>query len=669
MVTLSPPNSPPTPVVPGGEDTPRLPMDPDPADAPEMPRTVELRSVEFHAVTARQAVTHILGSLAAGKGGVVVTPNLDHLRRCETDLSFGALLSEADLVLADGMPLIWASRILGRNLPERVAGSDLITTLSVAAGHAGRSVFLLGGEPGTADGAAKVLIDRSGGALKIAGTYCPDFGFENDPAQMAQMIEALREAKPDIVFVGLGSPKQEKVVDIIRHNLPQTWWLGVGVSFSFLCGHVQRAPIWAQKMGLEWLHRVWQEPGRLLKRYFVHGIPFAGKLISGCFKERMGMENPAPGRYRRPPSYAAGAPSTAAKAAGTSELTGSGGRRHGAVGDAMAPRLDKAARGEAGEDVADDTPGSQKVLGRLALVVLLGGKLRHDRFTGSLDRSLLEMPLGDGHDLLDHWLAGIDKLAEHAGLDHLPAHVSLNLGEERQLSRSLGRASCESGADKGHYRGTAGVLRDLAENLDDDAQLLVANAGQMLLEPLPALARTLAAKKGDVTIVSHDDGTPSGLMLVRAGALRSVPDEGYHDMKEQHLPKIAEKEGMTVKVLRCRRPTALPIRTLGDYIAALRLRHAPMAARRGEVDPLDDGMGAHHAKRFDVVEPGADVAADAHLHDTVVLAGGRVESGANLARSLVTPGGVVSAGQDVLDEIVTGPLLQRDGEPLKAGAA
>ena len=96
----------------------------------------------------------------------------------------------------------------------------------------------------------------------------------------------------------------------------------------------------------------------------------------------------------------------------------------------------------------------------------------------------------------------------------------------------------------------------------------------------------------------------------------------------------------------------VPVRGMSDYIAALRLYHAPTAARRGEVDPLDDGLGAHHRRRFGVIEEGADVADDAYLHDSVVLAGGRVEAGAGLVRSVIGPGGVVRAGRDVMDTML-----------------
>src|SRR5204863_7316900 len=129
--------------------------------------SIRLHGVELHAITERHCIEHILDELDAGHGGVVVTPNLDHLRRCTKDMSFGALVAEADLVVADGMPLIWASRLQRTPLPQRVAGSDLISTLSAAAAGRGRSIFLLGGMPGTADAAADVL-RRSSPNLNVA---------------------------------------------------------------------------------------------------------------------------------------------------------------------------------------------------------------------------------------------------------------------------------------------------------------------------------------------------------------------------------------------------------------------------------------------------------------------------------------------------------------------
>ncbi|MEL7238522.1 MAG: WecB/TagA/CpsF family glycosyltransferase, partial [Planctomycetota bacterium] len=243
--------------------------------------TVRLGGVALHAVSEQTAIETILSELECGRGGTVVTPNLDHLKRCGNDVTFRALVEESDLVVADGMPLVWASKFQGTPLPERVAGSNLIGTLSEAAAAAGRRIFLLGGDPGQAEGAAEVLRERYPD-LDIGGTYCPPYGFEYDTKEMAKMVEVLTQSKPDIIFVALGSPKQEKLINQIKRTLPDAWWLGVGISFSFLTGHVRRAPQWMQATGLEWVHRLGQEPKRLFKRYVVHGIPFFTRLMGSA---------------------------------------------------------------------------------------------------------------------------------------------------------------------------------------------------------------------------------------------------------------------------------------------------------------------------------------------------------------------------------------------------
>jgi N-acetylglucosaminyldiphosphoundecaprenol N-acetyl-beta-D-mannosaminyltransferase len=254
-------------------------------DPPGAPPRVFLLGVPVHRVTAPGAIDHIAGELARGRGGWVITPNLEILRRLVVDRDFRELCEPAELRLPDGMPLIWASRLQNTPLPERVAGSDLIWTLSAWAAANGRSVFLLGGNPGAAEQAARELVRRSP-TLKIAGTICPPMGFENDASYMASLRQTLRTASPDIVYVGLGSPKQERLIRAIRAEFPRSWFLGIGVSFSFVAGEISRAPAWMRKVGLEWFHRVLQEPGRLFRRYFVDGLPFAARLFVGSALRR-----------------------------------------------------------------------------------------------------------------------------------------------------------------------------------------------------------------------------------------------------------------------------------------------------------------------------------------------------------------------------------------------
>lgn len=247
---------------------------------------IQLMGMRLHAITESQAIEHILSEVSEGRGGWVVTPNLDHLRRFTKDQQVRDLYSTASLSLADGMPLIWAARICGTPLPQRVPGSGLVWSLSAAAAAAGRSLYLLGGDPGSADEAAIILRDRYPN-VRITGIDCPQMGFERSESDMRALIDRVVKADPDIVYVALGSPKQEWLIGQIHQHLPRAWWIGVGISFSFMAGRVRRAPAWMQHAGLEWLHRLSQEPRRLARRYLVQGLPFAARLLCGSICSRL----------------------------------------------------------------------------------------------------------------------------------------------------------------------------------------------------------------------------------------------------------------------------------------------------------------------------------------------------------------------------------------------
>jgi N-acetylglucosaminyldiphosphoundecaprenol N-acetyl-beta-D-mannosaminyltransferase len=237
------------------------------------PARVDLRGLEIDALTEQQALDLMFSAMHGSEGGVVLTPNIDHLRRHTSRPDVRAAYATAELVLADGMPLVWASRLQGTPLPERVAGSDLIWSVSATAAREDRSVFLLGGAPGVAPLATQRLKTKYR-QLRVAGEHCPPFGFLTNEAQLHEMKLAVSASTPDIVFVGLPSPIAERAIEQLRPLLPHAWFLGLGVSLSFVSGDVPRAPNWTHRIGLEWLWRLLHEPRRLFARYILEGLPF-----------------------------------------------------------------------------------------------------------------------------------------------------------------------------------------------------------------------------------------------------------------------------------------------------------------------------------------------------------------------------------------------------------
>jgi N-acetylglucosaminyldiphosphoundecaprenol N-acetyl-beta-D-mannosaminyltransferase len=236
-----------------------------------------------------ECVRLVLDELDAGRGGWIVTMNLHHLRLFAHQPEYAATIERATMVVADGMPLLWASRLQKTPLPERVPGCELIWSLSEGSARRGRSVFLVGGNPGTAEGTARILQATYPG-LRVAGALCPEYGFEDDEQRMAQIRQTLIGAQPDVVFVALGAPKQDYWIAAIREVLPAAWWIGVGGGFSFACGEVPRAPFWMQRLGLEWLHRLILEPRRLGRRYLLEGLPFAMALFGDALRHRLARE-------------------------------------------------------------------------------------------------------------------------------------------------------------------------------------------------------------------------------------------------------------------------------------------------------------------------------------------------------------------------------------------
>jgi N-acetylglucosaminyldiphosphoundecaprenol N-acetyl-beta-D-mannosaminyltransferase len=247
---------------------------------------VELCGMPIASLDTPQLLAHMFESLARGDGGWLVTANLDFLRRHVKDPSARAIYAGADLRVADGMPLVWASKLKGTPLPERVAGSSLVMPICERGAREKRSVYLLGGDAEASAQAAHKLLEACPG-LVIAGRSSPWISKEPTEAELAPIRAELLATRPDFVLVAFGSPKQEHLIAALRNDLPGAWWIGVGISLSFLSGHVKRAPALVQKLGLEWVHRLVQEPKRLFRRYVIEDLPFAFELFGRAAVDRV----------------------------------------------------------------------------------------------------------------------------------------------------------------------------------------------------------------------------------------------------------------------------------------------------------------------------------------------------------------------------------------------
>jgi N-acetylglucosaminyldiphosphoundecaprenol N-acetyl-beta-D-mannosaminyltransferase len=249
---------------------------------------VPVGAVSVLAITEAQVASFVADSWARGEGGTIVTVNVDILRAATRDSRLAALVAAADVVVADGMPLVWAAAVAGSPVPERVTGASLVSTLTAVAAASGRSVYLIGGEPGVPEAAGRALADRFPG-LRVAGADSPPFGFERDERQVEELVAAVTRARPDLVLVGLGFPKQEDLIARLRAGLPEAWMLGCGAGIPMAAGQFRRAPRALQRTGLEWLHRLALEPRRLARRYLAHDLPFALVLLARAASSRVGL--------------------------------------------------------------------------------------------------------------------------------------------------------------------------------------------------------------------------------------------------------------------------------------------------------------------------------------------------------------------------------------------
>ena len=244
-------------------------------------RRVRLGRLHVDSVTAAGALEIIATIIRNRRGGYVVTPNVDHVVLAEVRPDLRQAYAHASLSLADGMPLVWLARLLGKALPEKVSGSDLVAPLAARAAAEGWRLYLLGGEAGVGELAAAHL-KRMLPKLTIVGIDSPPLGFHEDLALERQTLNKVRATRPHIVLMALGCPKQELLMWRWRRAVAPAVMVGVGATLDFLAGRARRAPHWLSNLGLEWAYRLAHDPRRLASRYLARDLkmlPIAIRML------------------------------------------------------------------------------------------------------------------------------------------------------------------------------------------------------------------------------------------------------------------------------------------------------------------------------------------------------------------------------------------------------
>lgn len=229
-------------------------------------------------VTKKEAIEYIEECIRDRKIGQVITPNVDQIVRIEWDEYFKKICENCELLLVDGHPLMWIAKWYGRPFKEKITGSDLVPSLCEVAAKKGYSVFLLGAAPGVAEKAARKLEKKYHG-LKVAGVYSPPIGFEKDKEEIKKINRILKESKADMLFVGIGVPKQDIFIYENMHEYQIPMSFSIGGTIDFIAGEQKRAPKWMSSHGLEWFYRFIHNPKRMFKRYFIDDVKIMKLII------------------------------------------------------------------------------------------------------------------------------------------------------------------------------------------------------------------------------------------------------------------------------------------------------------------------------------------------------------------------------------------------------
>jgi N-acetylglucosaminyldiphosphoundecaprenol N-acetyl-beta-D-mannosaminyltransferase len=246
-------------------------------------KRLRLGKVPIDVLSFTEALAAVERLVQAKNGGFVFTPNVDHIVTVEEHPEFEAAYQRADLSLADGTLVVWASKLLPQSLPEKVSGSDLVAPLLELAGQRGWKVAMVGAGPGVAEKAAAIAKERWN--TNVVFTDAPMVNLK-DSAQIDAIADKLAAVKADIALMAFGAPKQELLISRIADRTKPTVFLGIGASLDFLAGTVKRAPPIVSAIGLEWAFRLVQEPGRLWRRYLVNDPKFVPILLRSMREAR-----------------------------------------------------------------------------------------------------------------------------------------------------------------------------------------------------------------------------------------------------------------------------------------------------------------------------------------------------------------------------------------------
>lgn len=244
---------------------------------------IKFMNTEIDNLTMDETLSAIESLIPQKKNAYVVTPNVDHIVKLETDEKLKAAYSEARLILADGKPIIWVSKLYRTPIKEKISGSDLFPKLCELAADRHYTMFFLGAKDGVALKAAENLEKKYPG-LDVVGCYSPPMGFEKNQEELDKIEDLLQKARPHILIVALGCPKQELFIHQFRDKLNVPISFCFGATLDFEAGYIKRAPRWMSNAGLEWLFRFFQEPRRMFKRYVLEDWLFVKLFFKywGC---------------------------------------------------------------------------------------------------------------------------------------------------------------------------------------------------------------------------------------------------------------------------------------------------------------------------------------------------------------------------------------------------